>query len=235
MIDVTKNGLVRDLKKLQGVSDKKENPKEKVVKSDVRNLSIFDKVRNDPKFTTARSIDWFKKTIQKNDGNSPSNKTDLLRTTKEKQFSMFLPGSLYIFKYMPKHADTLEYYDTWPCSLIFSVEDGISRGINFHYLPLIMRGKLFDKLWQIAMVYRNNQQQCKRITWSFLNNAVKFPEVQVAVKSYLYSHIQSKLIKVDMDSWKIALLLPVESFAKKSQAFVARASSMAIKKRISGR
>jgi hypothetical protein len=65
-------------------------------------------------------------------------------------------------------------------------------------------------------VYRNNQQQCKRITWRLLSNASKFPEVRPAVRSYLSTHIQSKLIKVDIDEWKIALLLPVESFAKQS-------------------
>jgi hypothetical protein len=195
--------------------------------------SIFDKVRNDPRFTVARSVDWFKKTIQNNDGNSPTTKYDLLRTTKEKQFTFFLPGSLYIFKYMPKYSETLEYYDMWPCSLIFSVEDGLARGINFHYLPIHMRAKLFDKLWLIASVNRNNQQQAKRITWKFLNNAAKFPEIAPAVKSYLYSHVQSRLIKVDVDDWKTALLLPIESFSKKSQSFVARASGQIIRKNMS--
>jgi hypothetical protein len=194
------------------------------------NISILAKIRNDPKFTTARSVDWFRKKINDLGGNSPSAKYDLLKTTKDKQTTRVLPGSLYIFKYMPKHADTLEYYDMWPCSLMFGLTNEGMIGINFHYLPYMIRGKLFDKLWQIASVYRNNQQQVKRMTWKFLSNVSKFPEVRPCVKSYLYSHIQSKLIKVDIDDWKTAMLLPIESFAKKSQSFVARDSGQRIKK-----
>ena len=192
-------------------------------------MSIFDKVRNDPKFTTARSIDWFRKKIESLGGNTPSSKYDLMRTTKDKQTNMFLPGALYIFKYDPKWKDELPFYDVFPCSLIFSTEGNLVRGINFHYLPYIIRGRLFDKLWQIAMVYRNNMQQSRRITWRLLSNVSKFPEVQPAVKSYLYSHIQSRLIKVDIDDWKTAMLLPVESFAKKSYAYVTRDSAAQIR------
>lgn len=197
--------------------------------------SIFDKVRNDPQFTQARSLDWFKRKINDLGGNSPAAKTELLKQTKEKQATRFLIGSLYIFKYDPKHKDTLPFYDTWPCSLIFSLEDTLVRGINFHYLPYVIRGRLFDKLWQIAMVYRNNQQQCKRVTWRLLGNVAKFPEVRPAVKSYLYSHIQSRLIKVDIDDWKTAILLPVESFAKKSLAYVTRNSAQQIRKGVATR
>lgn len=227
MIDVTKNGAVRDPKKLENVTDKVK-PKGKLPE-----LSILAKIRNDPRFSTARSIDWFKRKIQDLGGNSPSAKYDLLKTTKDQQTTRFLPGCMYMFKYMPKHADTLPFYDMFPCSLIFGMEDGLVRGINWHYLPYVIRGKLYDKLWQIAMVYRNNQQQCKRITWRLLSNVSKFSECRPAVKSYLYSHIQSKLIKVDLDDWKSAILLPVESFAKKSLAYVARDSGQQIKNLIS--
>ncbi len=195
----------------------------------MQELSILAKVRSDPRFTVARSVDWFRKKITELGGNSPSAKYELLKTTKEQQTTRILPGCLYIFKYAPKHADTLEYYDMWPCSLMFNLTDTGMIGINFHYLSIPIRARLFDKLWQIAMVYRNNQQQCKRITWKFLSNVSKFPEVRPCVKQYLYSHVQSKFIKVDIDDWKTALLLPIESFAKKSQSYVARASGQIIK------
>jgi hypothetical protein len=224
MIDVTKNGVVKALPKIKAAIEKKVKAPE---------LSILAKVRADPRYTQVRSLDWFKRKINELGGNSPTAKTDLLKTTKDQQTTRFLPGCMFMFKYMPKHADTLPFYDVFPCTLIFSIEDGLVRGINWHYLPYVIRGKLFDKLWQIAMVYRNNQQQCKRITWQLLSNVAKFPEVRPAVKSYLYSHIQSKLIKIDLDDWKTAMLLPVESFAKKSLAYVARDSGQKIKNIIS--
>lgn len=198
-------------------------------------LSILQKVHGDPQFTVARSVDWFRKKINDLGGNTPATKTDLLRQTKPLQVTRFLIGSLFIFKYDPKTKADMPYYDTWPCSLIFSVDTNLVRGINFHYLPLTIRARLFDKLWQIAMVYRNNQQQCKRMTWKLLSNVAKFPEVRPAVKSYLYSHVQSKLIKVEIDDWKTALLLPIESFAKKSMSIVHYDSIKNVKNVMAGR
>lgn len=197
--------------------------------------SILDQVRNDPKYSVARSTDWFRKTINDLGGNSPSAKQDLLKTTKEKQVTRVLPGTMYIFKYDPKTKKDLPYYDTWPCTLMFGLTQTGMIGINWHYLPIPIRAKLFDKIFMIAKVYRNNQQQCKRITWNFLNSVSKFPEVRPAVKQYLYSHLQSKLIRVDIDDWKTALLLPIDSFAKKSQAYVARDSGQKIKKIMAGK
>lgn len=196
-------------------------------------LSILDLVRNDPRYTPTRSIDWFKAKINELGGNSPSTKTDLINTTKPLQTTRFLPGAMFMFKYDPKFKVELPFYDTFPCSLIFSVEGDLVRGINWHYLPYVIRGKLFDKLYQIAARYHNNQQQVLRMNWKLLSNVSKFPEVRPAVKSYLYSHIQSRLIKIPVDDWKTAMLLPVESFAKKSQAYVARDSGQQIRKIIS--
>lgn len=213
------NPTVIPILKAKDIADRLRKPPSKVSPKTAP-LSILQKVHNDPKFTTARSVAWFQKKINELGGNSPSTKTDLMKTTKPLQTTRFLVGSLFIFKYDPKFKAELPYYDNWPCSLIFGVENDIVRGINFHYLPVTLRAKLFDKIWQIAMVYRNNQQQCKRITWKLLSNVAKFPEVRVAVKSYLYSHLQSRLIKVDMDDWKTAMLLPIASFAKKSISVV---------------
>ena len=220
MIDVTQNGEVTPLTKpVKPTQPKVDNSK----------ISILDKIRNDSKFTTARSVEWFKRKIQEAGGNSPSAKFELLKTTKEKQTTRVIPGAMYIFKYMPKHADTLEYFDTWPCSLMFAINPDGMTGINFHYLSIPVRARLYDKLWKIAMVYRNNLQQCKKITWSFLNNVSQYPEVAPGIKRYLYSHLQSKLIKVDIDDWRTAILLPISSFAKKSESYIFRQSNQIIK------
>jgi hypothetical protein len=197
-------------------------------------LSILDKVRNDPKYSTVRSVDWFRKKIRELGGDSPSAKYELLKTTKDIQTTRVLPGTMYIFKYAPKHADTLDYYDMWPCTLMFGLTDTGMIGINFHYLPIQVRAKLFDKLRAITNT-KNSKEQVLKITWKFLSNVSKFPEVRPAVKQYLYSHIQSKLIRVPVDDWYTALLLPIESFAKKSQSYVARDSMSKMRKRTTRR
>jgi hypothetical protein len=154
---------------------------------------------------------------------------ELLETTKDLQTNMFFPGAMHIFKYDPKYKEELPFYDTWPCSLIFGIEGDRATGINFHYLAYDIRGKLYDKLALIANQYHNNRQQVLRMNWKLLSNVSKFPEVRPAVKSYLYSHIRSRIIKVPVADWRTAMLLPIESFAKKSQAYVARNSGQIIR------
>lgn len=195
-------------------------------------LSIFDQIRNDPKFTTRRSVEWYKTKIALLGGNIPDARSDLLKTTKEKQFNYVFPGTMYMFKYDPKHKETLPFYDKFPCSLVFGMTETGFHGINFHYLPYAIRGKLYDKLYVIAARYHTNQQQVRRLNWKLLSSVSKFPEVRPAVKQYLYSHVQSRFIRIDVDDWKTAMLLPVETFAKKSQSWVAQNSAMQIKKLI---
>ena len=191
--------------------------------------SILELIKRDPRYTPKRSVDWFKSKIALLGGNSPSAKMELLETTKELQTNMFFPGAMHIFKYDPKFKEELPFYDTWPCSLIFGVEGDRATGVNFHYLSYDIRGKLYDKLSLIANQYHNNRQQVLRMNWKLLSNVSKFPEVRPAVKSYLYSHIRSRIIKVPVEDWKTALLMPIESFAKKSQAYVARNSGQIIR------
>jgi len=205
-----------------------------VPKSAQTKQSILDLVRNDPRYSQTRSVDWFKKKINEYGGNSPEAKYDLQQKTKQHQFTRFLPGAMYIFKYDPKTKADLPYYDNWPCSLMFSLTDTGMVGINFHYLSYDMRGRLFDQMNAIAIKYHNNQQQVLRLNWKLLSNVSKFPMVRPAVKQYLYSHVRSKLIRIPVEEWKIAMMLPIESFSKKSQAYVARDSGQQIRKVISG-
>lgn len=156
-------------------------------------------------------------------------RTELFKTNKDKQTQRMLPGAMYFFSYDPKHKETLPYYDKFPLILCFELTNNGMIGINFHYLPYIIRARLLDKLLLIANRYHNNYQQVLRFNWEFLKNVSKFPEVRPAVKQYLYSHVTTRFLKIDVQDWKTAIMLPNESFAKKSQAYVARASGQIIK------
>ena len=90
-------------------------------------ISILEKIKRDPKYTQARSIEWFRKKIQEFGGNSPVARTELMNTTKELQTTRFLPGAMYFFKYDPKYKEDLPFYDGWPAPLIFSVEGNLVR------------------------------------------------------------------------------------------------------------
>lgn len=193
-------------------------------------LSILELIKRDPKYTQLRSIDWFKAKINELGGNSPSVKTDLIKTTKDLQSNRIIPGAMHMFGYDPKTKEDLPFYDKFPCSFIFSITETGFYGINFHYLSYAMRGRLYDKMWLIASRYHNNQQQVLRLNWKLFSAASKFPEVRPAIKQYLYSHITTRIIKVPVEDWKTSILLPVETFAKKSQSYVARNSGQIIKR-----
>jgi hypothetical protein len=209
--------------------------KKPVIKPRIQNLSIFDKVKNDPKFTPARSIDWFKKKISQLGGNSPTAKTDLFKTTKELQTTRSLPGSMQLFGYDPKYKDTLPFYDMFPLVIVLEPTINGFFGLNLHYLSYEMRRRLFGRIWQIAANNQNSQEQVKRLTWKLLGNVSKFPEVAPCCKRYLWDHLTTKIIKIPVDDWVTAIHLPVEKFAKKSQSYVARNSGQVIRKAIANR
>jgi hypothetical protein len=182
--------------------------------------SILDLVRQDPRFNQNRSVDWFKAKINQLGGNSPSAKTNLLNETKHLQSNFPLPGTMCIFSYDPKYKEELEYYDKFPCSLIFDVDGDGFTGLNLHYMPYKMREVLFKKVWMFASQYHNNKQQVMRLNWKLFSNFSKFPEAQFTVKRYLFSHVRSRIIKVPVEDWATAIYLPVESFSKKSMNYV---------------
>lgn len=192
--------------------------------------SILDLIKRDPRYSQRRSVDWFKTKIASLGGNSPVAKTELLETTKSLQTNMVIPGAMHFFSYDPKHKEELPFYDKFPLSLVFGLTETGFIGINFHMLSYEMRGKLFDKISLISNQYHNNREQVLRLNWKLFSNVSKFPEAQVAVRQYLYSHVRSRFIKVPVDDWKTALFLPVENFAKKSQAWIARYHAQKIRK-----
>lgn len=183
--------------------------------------SIFDVLKTDPKYHQARSQDWFRKKINELSQHSPIDKAGLLKTTKPLQSTRLLPGTMVFFGYDPKHKDTLPYYDRFPLSFIFHIDKLGMTGINFHYLPLAVRIKLYDKMWKIAANSKLPTQQVLQLNWNLLQHASKFPEVAPAIKRYLFNHVQTRFIKVPIEDWKSAIMLPNEMFAKQSAKTVA--------------
>lgn len=183
--------------------------------------SIFNLLRDNPKYHQARSQDWFRQKIKELGSAVPFDKAGLLKSTKDLQSSRIMPGTLVFFGYDPKYKETLPYYDRFPLSFIFNMDKLGMTGINFHYLPLPVRIKLFDKMWQIAKNSKLPTQQVMALNWNLLSNATKFPEVAPAVKRYLFGHVQTRFIKIPLEDWKTAIMLPNEMFAKQSARTVA--------------
>lgn len=146
---------------------------------------------------------------------SPISSSQALRKTdtSRKVDSMEI-GYMYAFAYDPKHKKTLPYYDTFP--LIFPVKfesDGF-LGINFHYLPPVLRAKLMDALYANLTNNKFDDTTRLKISYDILQSASKYRYFKPTLKKYLRSQLKSQFMEIHVNEWDIALFLPTESFRK---------------------
>ena len=192
------------------------------MKPQLNTTSIFDEIKKNPKFQATRSADWFKEKIKELAPMAPVDRANLLAQTKgPMQSNRLLPGTLTFFAYDPKYKDVLPYYDKFPLSFIISIDRFGFTGINFHYLSIPMRIRLYDAMYAVARQSVNKStQQVLVLNWKLLSNFSKFPAVAPAIKKYLFGHVQSKFIKVPIEDWKTAILLENAEFKKASASTV---------------
>lgn len=130
------------------------------------------------------------------------------------------PGSMYMYMYDPKYKDTLPFYDRFPLIFPFRVQSDRFWGINLHYLPLQLRAKLMDGLYDLANNKRYDSTTQLNLTYQALNAAAKLKYFKPCVKQYLFSHMQSQFAYIYPAEWDIALFLPLERFEKKTKTQV---------------
>jgi hypothetical protein len=136
------------------------------------------------------------------------------RTDEARKVSSMEFGYMYAFKYDPKTKNDLPYYDTFP--LIFPVRmdsDGF-LGINFHYLPPVLRAKLMNALYSTLTNKKYDDTTKLKISYSILQSASKYRYFKPMLKKYLRSQVRSQFLEVQVNEWDIAIFLPTESFRK---------------------
>ena len=133
----------------------------------------------------------------------------------------FRLGNMYMFGYDPKHKQTLPYYDRFPLVFPINKADGGFLGINFHYLPPVLRAKLMDQLYTITTNKTYNENTRLRASYDLLNGTAKFKEFRPTVKHYLAKQLKTRLTYVAPSEWDIALFLPSPAFvgASKRQVY----------------
>jgi len=114
-----------------------------------------------------------------------------------------------MFFYDPKTKARLPYYDTFPLVLPLEPAKGGFIGLNFHYLPY---GARFAFLQQLQ-AYSSNAKfdQSTKIQASY--NSIKNNKyTKASIKRYLYSHVRSQFLRVDVNEMALAAYLPVAQF-----------------------
>ena len=123
-------------------------------------------------------------------------------------------GRMYFYYYDPKTKDSLPYYDRFP--LVIPIErysDGF-LGLNLHYIHPKRRIILLDKLSTILNNDNYDETTKFKISYDYLKRDSKIFEAKPCIKRYLTKHVQSRFLEITADEWDIAVMLPVESFAK---------------------
>lgn len=155
----------------------------------------------------------------------------LLVKSRENARSNVITGQMYLFAYDPKHKDTLPYYDRFP--LIFPIKrvPGGIMGINMHYLPIVLRARLMDNLYDLINNDSFDDTTKLKLSYNILNSAAKFRYFKPCIKHYLNNQIDSRFIYIPPEEWEIALFLPLHKFKNATAAEVYKDS----RNKISGR
>lgn len=160
---------------------------------------------------TQQARDWYREKArqQRSAGVYPDN---IIRSSTGK--AEVLIGRMYHFKYDPKTAKTLPYYDRFPLIFMVGPAKGGFYGINLHYLPPQLRAKLMDGLYDLTNNTRYDESTKLKLTYDLLNSASKFRYFKPTFKHYLNQHVRSKFIEINSTEWDTALFLPTERFEK---------------------
>ena len=177
---------------------------------------------------TSKARNWYRDTA-KQYKNVSENKLFGKGSDKERMMSQPLVGGMYMMEYVAKHRATLPYYDRLPLIFPYKKVPGGFMGLNMHYLPLQLRAKLMDALYDTANNTKYDESTKLRISYQILDKAAKYGPFKPCVKRYLTSQVTSKFLYVYPSEWDIALFLPTERFVGASKAQVFADSRRAIR------
>lgn len=157
--------------------------------------------------------DWFRDAA-KGLRNRNARPEGIMRSNADALRSRPRVGRMYHFYYDPKGKKELPYYDTFPLIFMVGPAEGGFYGINMHYLPLQLRAKLMDALYDVASNKQFDESTRLRISYNILNGASKYRYFKPTFKHYLTQHVRSRFVEVNSTEWDIALFLPTERFEK---------------------
>lgn len=186
------------------------------------------------KILSRESVDWLKENVRKL-RNARTIANGIVREP-GRPTARLTKGKLFFFKYNPKHAETLPYYDIFPLVIVLEEYTGESAGflgLNLHYLPIKMRAAFLDQLLSVATFDKEGDVKKLRISYEILNTMKRFRAFEPCLKRYLYTHMDSALLQILPHEWETAVFLPVEQFQKMKQQSVQAKSLQIIKDKAS--
>lgn len=133
-------------------------------------------------------------------------------------FSNQMLGKMLFYMYDAKYKDSLPYWDQFPLVFPINTQSGNKfLGMNLHYLPPVHRAKLMAALMTLSNTTTLAPQTKLTMTYKLLNSSSKYIYFKPCIKSYLYSHIRSRIMTVNPEQWMRVLFLPTANFLKNTE------------------
>ena len=158
--------------------------------------------------------DWFKEKVKQASASTRMRAVTPTQLLKRQEATDTELGQMLFYKYDPKFAKKLPYWDMYPLVFPFEKAQGGFYGLNLHYIPPRDRAIIMDELKS----YTTNQKYDATTRLKLTYNVLKgFGRAVPCVKRYLGSNVRSNTVRIDADEWEIAIFLPVERFQKQSK------------------
>ena len=186
------------------------------------NEGLLDKLKTAIRTSTAPAKaraagDWFKEKVKQASASARMRAVTPNQLLKRQPEDDIMLGKMFFYKYDPKFAKKLPYWDMYPLVFPFERAKGGFYGINLHYLPPRERAVLMDQLNKYASNERYDKTTRLELSYGILR---RFGRAVPRVKRYLGDHVKSSTVRIDADEWEIAIFLPVERFQKESKKTV---------------
>ena len=174
--------------------------------------SVFDRIKVRAG-DTDRSATWYRTQVNR----IASGKTAGQLFREGKLQARPSVGRLNLFGYNPKLRAKLPYYDIFPLVLPLEPTKGGFMGMNFHYLPPLLRFRLLERMQARASDRRFDSKTKFDVNYDDVKS-IKI--VKPTIKKYLYAYCQTGFLRINADEAAIAIYLPVQRFKKASDAVV---------------
>ena len=174
--------------------------------------SVFDRIKVRAG-DTDRSATWYRSQVNR----IASGKTAGQLFREGKLQARPSVGRLNLFGYNPKLRAKLPYYDIFPLVLPLEPTKGGFMGMNFHYLPPLLRFRLLERMQARASDRRFDSNTRFEVAYDDVKN-IKI--VKPTIKKYLYAYCQTGFLRINADDAAIAIYLPVQRFKKAPEATV---------------
>ena len=186
------------------------------------NEGLLDKLNTAIKTSTAGAKaraagDWFREKVRQAGASARMKAVTPNQLLRRQPDDNILLGKMFFYKYDPKFAKKLPYWDMYPLVFPFERAPGGFYGLNLHYIPPRDRAVLMDNLNQYASNNKYDQTTRLELSYRLLK---RYGRAVPCVKRYLGDRIVSQTVRIDADEWEVAIFLPVERFQKASKGEV---------------